>query len=148
MRVHPIQRIGAALGICRRSELESVRKQLHRAKDRANRMENQIHAAQRRIQTLSLSTERLRVEFARILTSSEADLKPESRFVVQESTGGAGWETVTANCCLGGCDMECFTFPSRRDALLFAALLKAVGYQPPRNVACHTCYQEYVQDQV
>ena len=148
MRAHPIQRIGAALGICRRSELESVRKQLHRAKLRTAHLENQFQAAQRRIQTLSLSAERLSVEFARILTASDADLKPEPRFVVQESAGGAGWETVTARCCLGGCDMECFIFPSRRDALLFAALLKAIGFEPPKDIACPSCYQEYLQNQI
>ena len=59
-----------------------------------------------------------------------------------------GWEAVTSFCCLGGCDMDVYPFPSERDALLFAALLKAVGYQPPHNVACAECYQEYMSEQL
>ena len=33
---------------------------------------------------------------------------------------------MTSFCCLGGCDMDVYPFPSERDALLFAALLAAV----------------------
>ena len=44
------------------------------------------------------------------------------------------WETVTEHCCLGGCDMGVYTFPTERDALLFAALLQAAGYHPPHNI--------------
>ena len=43
--------------------------------------------------------------------------------------------------------MDVYPFQSERDALLFAALLKVVGYQPPHNIACEKCYQEYMTEQ-
>ena len=39
------------------------------------------------------------------------------------------------------------SFPSERDTLLFAALLKAVGYQPLHNIVCAECYKEYMSEQ-
>ena len=41
--------------------------------------------------------------------------------------------------------MEVHTFPAERDALCFAALLQAVGYESPHNFACHACYAENMQ---
>lgn len=84
----------------------------------------------------------------RILQMSNEELRKASRLSVRRSESGPGWETVTSFCCLGGCDMDVYPFPSERDALLFAALLKAVGYQPPHNVACAECYQEYMSEQL
>lgn len=78
---------------------------------------------------------------------SNEELRKASRFSVRRSESSPGWETVTSFCCLGGCDMDVYSFPSERDALLFAELLKAVGYQPPHNVACAECYQEYMSEQ-
>lgn len=79
---------------------------------------------------------------------SNEELRKASRLSVRRSESGPGWEAVTSFCCLGGCDMDVYSFPSERDALLFAALLKAVGYQPPHNVACAECYQEYMSEQL
>ena len=42
--------------------------------------------------------------------------------------------------------MGVYTFPTERDALLFAALLQAIGYHPPHNIACPACYAEYHKD--
>ena len=42
--------------------------------------------------------------------------------------------------------MDVYTFPTERDALLFAALLQAAGYHPPHNIACSSCYAEYQKD--
>ena len=84
----------------------------------------------------------------RILQISNEELRKASRLSVRRSESGPGWETVTSFCCLGGCDMDVYSFPSERDTLLFAALLKAVGYQPPHNVACAECYQEYMSEQL
>ena len=79
---------------------------------------------------------------------SNEELRKASRFSVRRSESGPGWEAVTSFCCLGGCDMDVYSFPSERDTLLFAALLKAVGYQSPHNVACAECYQEYMSEQL
>ena len=67
---------------------------------------------------------------------------------VRENKSGPGWEAVTGFCCLGGCDMDVYSFPSERDAMLFLALLGAVDYQPPLNIACEECYQEYISEQI
>lgn len=79
---------------------------------------------------------------------TEEQLKGVSGFSVRKSETGDGWETVAGFCCLGGCDMDVYPFQSERDALLFAALLKAVGYQSPHNIACEKCYQEYMSEQI
>lgn len=90
----------------------------------------------------------LRDEMSKVLQMTDAQLREISRFRVQEDESGAGWETVTGFCCLGGCDMDVYSFQSERDALLFSVLLKAVGYQPPHNIACEECYQEYMSEQI
>ena len=80
----------------------------------------------------------------KILLMPDEELGESTPFSVRQSESGPGWETVTGFCCLGGCDMDVYRFQSERDALLFAVLLKAVGYQPPHNIACAECYQEYM----
>lgn len=89
----------------------------------------------------------LRDTISAILLMPNEKLREISRFPVRKSKSGEVWETVTGFCCLGGCDMDVYRFQSERDALLFAALLKAVGYQPPHNVACAECYREYMSEQ-
>lgn len=88
----------------------------------------------------------LRDEMSKVLQMTDAQLREISRFRVQEDESGAGWETVTGFCCLGGCDMDVYSFQSERDALLFSVLLKAVGYQSPHNIACPICYEEHMKD--
>ena len=88
----------------------------------------------------------LRDEMSKVLQMTDAQLREIYRFHVQEVESGAGWETVTGFCCLGGCDMDVYSFQSERDALLFSVLLKVVGYQPPHNLACEKCYHEYMSE--
>ena len=87
-----------------------------------------------------------RRRFGQVLRKTDALLRREARFCVQRSETGTMWETVTTHCCLGGCDLDVYTFPTERDALLFAALLQAAGYRPPHNIACPACYAEYHKD--
>lgn len=84
----------------------------------------------------------------KILLLPNEELRESSPFSVRRPESGPSWGTVTGFCCLGGCDMDVYPFPSERDALLFAALLKAVGYQPPHNAACPECYQKYMSEQL
>lgn len=88
----------------------------------------------------------LRDIIAGTLNESEEQLRKTARFQVRKTESGTEWEVVTGYCCLGGCDMDVRTFPSERDALLFAHLLIDVGYQSPHNVACSACYAEYMKD--
>ncbi len=88
----------------------------------------------------------LREVFAAILNEPLGQLRSAARFHVREADPGPGWEVVTDHCCLSGCDMNVRAFQSERDALLFARLLRAVGYQPPHNIACQTCYEEHMKD--
>lgn len=84
--------------------------------------------------------------FANILAKSEEQLQSGLHFEVQKSEDGEHWEVVTGYCCLGGCDMGVHLFAARRDALLYAAILDAVGYQPSHHAACPACYAEYMKD--
>ncbi len=82
---------------------------------------------------------------AQAFQMTKDQLRETSRFHVQRNETGS-WETVTGFCCLGGCDMDVYPFQTERDALLFSTLLKVVGYQPPHNIACSDCYQEYITE--
>ena len=89
----------------------------------------------------------LRDKISKVLQMTDAQLRDISRFPVRRDGEDSGWETVIGFCCLGGCDMDVYSLQSDLDALLFAALLKVVGYQPPHNIACEKCYQEYMTEQ-
>ncbi len=88
----------------------------------------------------------LRAVISEVLLLTKEQLRAVSRFPVRKSETGDSWETVTGFCCLGGCDMDIYPFPSERDALLFSVMLKEIGYRPPHNVACHACCEEYMKD--
>lgn len=97
-----------------------------------------FHELQQRLQSL-------RDDIFQVLCMSDDKLREASRFHVQRNETGS-WETVTGFCCLGGCDMDAYSFQSERDALLFSVLLKVVGYQPPHNSACPACYETYMSE--
>lgn len=88
----------------------------------------------------------LRDTIVAILNEPVEQLRNAVRFQVREAETGSRWEVVTDHCCLGGCDLNVCTFPSERDALLFARLLNAVGYRSPHNISCPACYEEYMKD--
>lgn len=88
----------------------------------------------------------LRDKISKVLQMTDEQLKNIPHWQVRESKSGPGWEAVTGFCCLGGCDMDVYPFQSERDALLFSVLLKEIGYQPPHNMACSSCYNEYMKD--
>ncbi len=80
----------------------------------------------------------------RILHEPVERLRSTARFHVWES--GPGWAVAAGRCCLCGCDLDIHTFQSERDALLFACLLNTVGYEPPHNISCSSCYTEYMKN--
>ncbi len=73
-------------------------------------------------------------------------LRASPHFNVREARDKSGWEVVTEQCCLGGCDLGIYTLPSERDALFYAAVLHAVGYRPPNNKVCEACYEKYMKN--
>lgn len=73
-------------------------------------------------------------------------LRDSLQFNVREAQDKSGWEVVTDQCCLGGCDLGIYTLLSERDALLYAAVLHAVGYRPPHNNVCETCYEKHMKN--
>lgn len=84
--------------------------------------------------------------FAEVLSRNDEQLRQSPAHIVRETADKTAWEVVTAHCCLGGCDLDVYTFPTERDAQLYSALLKAVGHHVPNNRACPTCYAEYMKD--
>lgn len=76
----------------------------------------------------------------------DEQLRENTQSPVQHSRTGKGWETVTGFCCLGGCDIDVYSFQSEREALLFSAILKTIGYQAPHNVSCPACYENYMAE--
>ncbi len=86
----------------------------------------------------------LRETIAAIFNEPVERLRSAARFPVRET--GSGWIVAAGHCCLCGCDLDIHAFQSERDALLFACLLNAVGYEPPHNIACSPCHAEYMKD--
>ena len=70
----------------------------------------------------------IRSTLAGILQLTDDQLQRSVRYIVQPAEDKSAWEAVTEHCCLGGCNLEVYTFPTKHDALLFAALLQAAGY--------------------
>ncbi len=87
-----------------------------------------------------------RDELYQVFRMPVEQLRAVSKCLVQRTESSTGRETVTGFCCLDGCDMDVYPFPSERDALLFSVLLKMSGYQPAHNIACSTCYKEYMSE--
>lgn len=83
---------------------------------------------------------------AHFLQKSDDELRKAVAYNCSRSQDGKHWEVVTEYCCLGGCDMGIYPFDRERDALLFAALLSALGHKPSHNTACSDCYAEYGKD--
>lgn len=90
----------------------------------------------------------LRPALARVLKKTGEELRAYRYCAVQPAEDTCEWEAVTERCCLGGCDMGVYTFSAEREALLFSALLEAIGYRPDHNTACSSCYAEYRKDRI
>lgn len=84
--------------------------------------------------------------FADVLSRSNEQLRRFPAHTVRETADRTGWEVVTAHCCLGGCDLDVYAFPTERDARLLSVLLTAMQYHAPNNRACPSCYAEYMKD--
>ena len=95
---------------------------------------------------LQLRRNELAALFGDVIKKADDQLRRGLRFHVHSTEDGTAWEAVTEHCCLGGCDMGVYACPTERDALLFAGLLGAAGYQPPHNIACSECYAEHMKD--
>ena len=128
------------------AEIYSLRAKLEEKQRDINYLKFQLTQTRADKFELEQKPTELRDIFAAILNEPDEQLRRTVRFHVREAEPGPGWEVVTDHCCLGGCDMNVRSFQSERDALLFARLLKAAGYQPPHNVACPTCYEEHIKE--
>ena len=127
--------------------LKLCRMEAHLHQYRENQMYLQDLLSQRRdeIARLNYKLQALRTPMKTILQKTTRELSATVFYDVRKGRD-AKWEVVVGHCCLDGCDMDIVSFPSERDALLFAALLDAVNYHPPHNVACSACYAEYRKD--
>lgn len=134
------------LGLCPAAEMDNATHDLISSWIEIHRLDCELQNTKNKLFSLSKRPYELREAFAHILSQTDKELTSSSHYSVCEVEDGSGWKVVTASCCLGGCDMDCYTFPVKRDALVFAVLLDAVGYEPPRNTACSTCYNEYMKD--
>ena len=131
---------------CPCAEIFQLRQELEKSRRDVNYLKFQLTKTRADKFELEQRPTELRDTIAAILNDPVGTLKNAVRFHVRPAEPGSGWEVVTNHCCLGGCDMNVYTFQSERDALLFARLLKAVNYQPPSNIACPACYEEHMKD--
>lgn len=123
-----------------------LKNQLNKVRTNNKFLQLQLTKTRADLYELQQRPQKLRDVISEILLLTEEQLRTVSGFSVQKSKTGDNWETVTGFCCLGGCDMDVYPFQSERDALLFSVLLKEIGYQPPHNMACSSCYNEYMKD--
>lgn len=120
--------------------------QLRRVRGDVLYLQDQLTKARADTSDLQRKFQELKEPIAGVLKRSDVELRKSRYFSVQEVEDDAEWEVVTEHCCLGGCDMGVYTFTCERDALIFAALLSAIEYKPSSNIACSTCYAEYMKD--
>lgn len=86
----------------------------------------------------------LRDKFSALLNMTEGQLQDSAcRYDIWEAGREPGWFVATDHCVFCGCGLEIVPFHSKRDALLYAALLQTVGYRPKHNLSCPACYAEY-----
>lgn len=86
----------------------------------------------------------LRDKFSALLNMTEEQLQDDAcRYDVWEADHEPGWFVATDHCVFCGCGLEVTDFRTRRDALLYAALLQTVGYRPKHNLSCPACYAKY-----
>lgn len=112
------------------------------------RTQAQLIEARAEIAALRRQKGDLRPALARILKKTDEELRTHLCCAVQPAEDTREWEAVTERCCLGGCDMGVYPFSTEREALVFSALLEAVGYRPDHNTACSSCYAEYRKDHI
>lgn len=112
------------------------------------RTQAQLVEARAEITALRRQKGDLRPALARVLKKTDEELLAYRYCAVQPAEDTCEWEAVTERCCLGGCDMGVYTFSAEREALLFSALLEAIGYRPDHNTACSSCYAEYRKDRI
>ncbi len=134
------------LGLCPAAQMDNKVQELDLANQEINRLEYELQTIKSKLLVLSKGPDTQKREFAGILAQSNEELSASSRYSVYEAKDGSHWETVTEYCCLGGCEMGFYGFPTMRDALVFGALLHVIGYVPPSNIACSNCYNEYMKD--
>lgn len=85
-----------------------------------------------------------RTRFPALLNMTECQLHELARhYDIWQADDAAGWFVAANNCVFCGCGLEIETFRTRRDALLYGALLHTVGYRPRHNLSCPSCYAEY-----
>lgn len=131
---------------CPCAEIFQLRQALEKNRRDVNYLKYQLTKTRADKFELEQKPTELRDIFAAILNEPDEQLRRAVRFHVRKVESGPGWEVVTDHCCLGGCDMNVRFFQSERDALLFARLLKAAGYQSPHNIACPACHKEHTKD--
>ena len=120
---------------------------LYRGSYREFLLRQKLEDKERDVKYLQFQLAKARAEvFAEVLSRNDEQLRQFPAHIVRETADKTAWEVVTAHCCLGGCDLDVYTFPTERDAQLYSALLKAVGHHAPNNRACPACYAEYMKD--
>ena len=76
---------------------------------------------------LQLQRNELADVFADVLTRPDGLLKRTAAFTVQKVLDDTEWGVVTERCPVTGEDSNIYVFSTEREALVFAALLEAVG---------------------
>ncbi len=85
-----------------------------------------------------------RAQFPVLLNMPEGQLQEIAcRYEIREADSKSGWLVALDHCVFCGCGLETTAFGTRRDALLYVALLQVVGYRPKHNLSCPSCYEEY-----
>lgn len=109
-------------------------------------LQEELAQARERIYSLEQLVQKSNALFAEVFSQTDEELSAMQRFAVRQADSGGSWEVVTEHCCLGGCDLGVYPFASEREALLYATLLRAVGFKPAHNVACPSCYAAHMRD--
>lgn len=84
-----------------------------------------------------------RIKFSELFTMTEGQLYEHAHhYDIWEADDAPGWFVAANNCVFCGCGLEVAAFRTKRDVLLYGALLHTMGYHPRHNLCCSSCYAE------
>lgn len=92
---------------------------------------------------LQSRTDDWRTKFSELFTMTEGQLyELACHYDIWGADDAPGWFVAANNCVFCGCGLEVAALHTRRDALLYGALLHTMDYHPRHNLCCSSCYAE------
>lgn len=132
--------LAAALG-----EIEVQNVTAVQAQREAQRAMEQIKALGAAARALENMPYEVKDKIAGFFSMTDEELADQDTLVGPWRVDEKCYEVSTEYCCYGGCNLGVLSFQSQRDALLFSAVMNAIGFQYKSGGLCPECQAEYMK---